>query len=178
MNERDIQCALYQRHRGGSCVILPNYTPLHWYECDLFVVTGTGFSIEYEIKLSAADFRADWNKGGKHERLAGRHLGLFCPTRFFFAMPEGLVPEQDVPTYAGLMFLRRVGRRHMPVETIVRQAPRLSSRKVPDTVVRHMQGSAYYRFWNERFAFVQYKRDEAAIRAANSPPGDGESDEG
>lgn len=173
MTERDIQAALYWRHRSNCSIMLPNYMPLGWQECDILVVTNAGYATEYEIKLSVSDFRADFNKA-KHARMATplnpALRERWMPTRFFFAVPEGLVPLADVPSYAGLMEFRIVGRRlrpTTPVETIVRPAPRLRPEKVPDRMIQHMQRTAYYRFWNERMAFDRYRRDVDATREAD-----------
>lgn len=42
--------------------VLPNYTPPGWWECDLFVITNSGYFTEYEVKVSRADFFADTHK--------------------------------------------------------------------------------------------------------------------
>jgi len=175
MCEHHIQRALWIRHRGGASCILPNYTPIGWQECDLFVVLKSGFSIEYEIKLSRADFKADFRKRGKHSRLANRS-SCRLPTRFFYAMPEGLVSVEDIPDYAGLVYLRwsspLPSRQTTPIVTVVRPAPRLSAERGLKNTVRDMRQTAYWRFWSERFAFEDYRRNVALIRQ-HCPDGEG-----
>lgn len=169
LTERHLQRALYWKHRGSCRVMLPNYTPSHWQECDLFVVTDAGYSIEYEIKTTSADFMADFRKSWKHGRLRDcdqrrtsgkrRHApGFFRPTRFFYVVPELMVIPRDVPPYAGLIYCRWSGSlRFYPRMSVVRPAPRLSPSKVSNEVVQHMQSSSYYRFWSERFKFDDYR---------------------
>ena len=159
MTERHIQRALYWRHRGGSQVMLPNYAPRHWQECDLFVVTKAAYSIEYEAKVTFADFKADFRKLWKHQRLEkAAKERRFVPARFFYAVPELLIRPCDVPEYAGLVYLWFPGNsRVFAKERVVREAPRLTKTKVPDDVIRHMQESSYYRFWSERFKFDDYR---------------------
>lgn len=157
-DENRAQRTLYWRHRSGSRLILPNYTPHRWYECDLFVVLASGFTIEYEIKRTVSDFRADRRKTRKHQRLRDRDRNDFLPTRFFYVVPEGLIDDRDVPDYAGLMHLPRMSD-DRPVwnERIVRQAPRLSTTRVPERIMNHGRATACFRFWHERFAFEDFR---------------------
>ena len=62
MTERDIQIAIWWAWgKAGHCC-MPNYTPRDWWECDVFCVSKAGYFTEYEIKLTAQDFRADAQK--------------------------------------------------------------------------------------------------------------------
>lgn len=63
MTEREIQNALWHwlRQKGHEWMC-PNYTPLDWWECDMFSMTKAGRFVEHEIKTSVADFRADKGK--------------------------------------------------------------------------------------------------------------------
>ena len=128
MTERSIQRILFLRHMSAQ-LILPNHTPLGWYECDLWVVSVLGYSIEYEIKLDIADFFADKRKVRKHERLHDRDAGV--PNRFFYVVPKGLVQTRDLPGYAGLVYVDR------GVLFFVRPAPRLSTDKVSTASMQH-----------------------------------------
>ena len=170
VTERRVQMLLYWRHRGSARLILPNYTPWRWHECDVFVITGAYYTVEYEIKLSVSDFRADQQKQLKHKRLRERQSHGFMPTRFVYVTPEDLVPETDIPAYAGLIYVTLVGDRGDLCERVVRNAPRLSTETVPDGIVTHMQRTAYYRFWNERSAFGNYVDRIEREAAADRPP--------
>jgi len=89
-----------------SCLreILPNFY-FGYHECDVFRVNQSDFVFEYEIKVSRADFFADFKKNGgvKHSNLkyAG---GIYCPNRFFFVVPKGLIKSLEIPDYAGLIY--------------------------------------------------------------------------
>jgi len=138
--------------------MLPNYTPPQWYECDLFVATKNGYSIEYEIKLSIADFKADFRKWAKHRRLLDPACGHpFRPTRFYYVVPEALITKDAIPDYAGLLYIAKVnsGWRRFVVQE-KKRAPRLTRDKTPELTVQNMRDAAYYRFWNERRAFEDY----------------------
>jgi len=75
---RDIQRALIlPRYRQST--VMPNYTPRGWWECDVFELTKAEMFVEYEIKLSRADFRADRNKGEVLCYVRIRWFDLYSP---------------------------------------------------------------------------------------------------
>jgi hypothetical protein len=123
MNTEEIECALMRQLmlRGG--LFLPHYTPPKWWECDVFELTKSGYGVEYEVKVSHADFLADskkertrsrrkTNESGeflgyedyttnKHELLAG-HSDT-GPSRFYYVAPAGLISREELPAWAGLI---------------------------------------------------------------------------
>lgn len=133
----------------------------------MLVVTTARYTIEYEIKTSVSDFRADFKKS-KHDRLAGKCPGRWRPTRFFFAFPENLIDAvtPNVPAYAGIIAFRTLGTWHIPRETVVRKAPRLEKNKAREQLVIAMRETAYYRFWNERERFDAYRRQAKQAKDA------------
>ena len=165
MTERFIQRRLYWKYRSCASAILPNYTPFWWYECDMFVLLKSMYSVEFEIKVTAHDFRADFRKEGKHGRLEDRRGSL--PTRFFYAMPTDLVEPNEVPDYAGLVFVADDGR----LRTI-KAAPRLTGRRHTEQTVTEMWRAASYRLWSERFRFDDFmnSRHEQAATAEDTKP--------
>ncbi len=162
--------------------MVPNYMMYPWGECDMLVVTHAGYTIEYEIKISVSDFRADFrNKSWKHDLLRDPESTRWRPTRwrptrFFFVVPDGLIPLEDVPAYAGLVYASLPHHpTNTPVIEVVRAAPRLSSAKVSDAMATKMRLALVNRFWNERFRFDDYRRDAMRMRmnSAPAPGGDG-----
>lgn len=89
-------------------ITVPNYYIGAW-ECDLYKISLKGFDSEYEIKLSKADFKNDFDKKrsyyrsgdvSKHEIIKeGKRVN-----RFYFVMPDGLVDLKEIPTYCGVIF--------------------------------------------------------------------------
>lgn len=49
-----------------------------------------------------------------------------CPNKFFFCVPEGLVTAQEVPAYAGLMYVKEVDGKNKI--TVIKNAPFLHKR--------------------------------------------------
>lgn len=150
------------REKWRRCFMLPNYTPRRWWECDVFELTAAGYFVEYEIKVSIADFRRDSEKARqpfawwdyqrgraappgvkKHELLAsGSTLG---PCRFYFVTPPGLLENETLPSWAGHLEMH-----HNPLYNIwqprtVVKAPQLHSEKFPEDRAAHARGICYYR---------------------------------
>lgn len=78
-------------------VIVPN---VWWgmglnYEADIVVLRPSGYAVEVEIKLSAADIVADTRKRHQHDSR------LFC--ELWFAVPEALSRHLDIPAKAGIL---------------------------------------------------------------------------
>lgn len=156
---RDATISLYWALRGASDILIPRFTPIDWWECDLWRLTKSGFVDEYEIKLSLADFRADAgkNKGerfekqpdgkwgytpdsgrNKHQLLAESTAG---PNRFWFAMPKVLAEKVEIPHWAGLMRIGPGG------AYVVKQAPKRHRAKWNGKREKIMD-TFQHRFWH------------------------------
>lgn len=156
MTARDIQRTL-MRQRFAQSKLWPNYTPRGWFECDLMEVTSSGYFVEYEIKISRSDFKADfakekpdWSKPwkfgvkrenmSKHERLRN-DVGEATPRRFFFVVPDGLISASDIPPYAGLITVNPKMNEYQVV-----RAPDRHRQKLPQAILEHARGICYWRW--------------------------------
>lgn len=164
LTEYNIQNHLFHRMSGVAAMV-PNYTPPGWWECDLAVVTRASFFVEYEIKLTLSDLRADAKKSdevlrsfrrpttGKKKWVRlnrNKHTSLMCgdhrgPSRFVYVVPESLAG--CVPDWSGVYVVQPGKRVHGHVW---RKAPLLHRGKVDRMFVRKMKEAAYYRMWNLR----------------------------
>lgn len=175
-NERTLQDQFAQwRYRQGF--VLPNYAPAKWFECDIFQVTDAGYFVEYEIKVSRSDFRADAKKIAekwgytigpdgqrrfgkiadglsKHDRLAAHDIE--GPSRFYYLTPPGLIEPCELPPFAGLC----VPIASYPGTEIVVKAPKLHGEKLREAVLEHARSVLYYRFWNLRIDTSEQRRQE------------------
>lgn len=106
---KDIQKAV------GAFLYSKGYSPIVFnflfdtgHECDVLGVSRAGYMYEYEVKISRADFKKDFEKRYKHNNMAARK-SLFsngryvCPNYFYYVVPEGLVSIEEIPEYAGLI---------------------------------------------------------------------------
>lgn len=147
MNERDVQDALYALHSKSALAVLPNFQPLRWHECDLFVWLRSGYTLEYEIKLTRSDYLAELrNKIYKHRQLAGDFVPAFLPSRYSFVVSEGLVSVDEVPSYAGLLYALEGGGLRK-----VKTAPRIG-KKLPweSRWARQCMANLQYKLWRMR----------------------------
>lgn len=116
-------------------------------EADVFGINRSGYMYEYEIKRSRSDFRADFkNKHYKHLILSsgkcagnydewknGKRTGrqirrIGAPNRFYFACEAGLLAREDMPTYAGLVYIENGGLRE------IKSAPFIHKEKANDFI--------------------------------------------
>lgn len=180
LTERTIQRCIYMLNNKRFRVLLPNYTPLGWWECDLFGVTKAGYFHEFEIKLTVADFRRDsqkkrhdiraWNNetgqievttpGARKHSLIGQAPG---PSRFWYVVSEDMAGMGDVPSWAGLQVILD---NNSGWARVVKQAPQLHKAKIDDRVVRHALSVCYWRYWRERKAFDRATEDRLPPSAA------------
>lgn len=104
VSSNEIQKALLILVKCAGEVVLPNYY-YGQYECDVFRITQSDYTIEYEIKISRSDYLADFKKDGGKKHLSLKVGDEFkAPNRFFFVVPEGLITVDELPSYAGLIY--------------------------------------------------------------------------
>ena len=140
---------------------------LYGWESDLWIMTKSDVTYEFEIKISKADFKNDFkHKTDKHQLFEGKYKNLdgytpkyysmlekyknysiydeerfvkfvdehpeqykyseiMLPTYFYYAVPENLVTEDEVPEYSGLIYMIS----YYPYFKIVKTAPKLTTKK-------------------------------------------------
>lgn len=71
--------------------------------------------------------------------------GKKMPNYFYYAVPEGMIEPDEVPPYAGLIYIKREYRYVAQSYIIVREAPRLHSTKYTDAELN--LGEKFYYNW-------------------------------
>ena len=128
-----------QRKLGGFLsmstqkYVMENLFVFSW-ESDKLIMTRSGMLYEFEIKISRSDFKADFKKKDKHVILEGKEefvpsydKVLDCwkplheeyykvshykkPHYFYYAVPEGMIAADEIPEYAGLIYVLPEGKR-------------------------------------------------------------------
>lgn len=153
LTERQIQAIMWRELQSRSKIVMPNYTPKCWHECDLWAVTRAGYVQEYEIKVSVRDFVADaektdrWRTCTKHGRLT-RH-DLCGPNQFWFVLPDSVAALVEIPAWAGLIKIvtSTRGRHHVVPAS---NGPRLHTKHVDEKEIERAKVACYYRYWQER----------------------------
>lgn len=138
--------------------VFPN-TYLGRFEADIFELTKSGYSYEYEVKISRSDFFAEKKKIGKSKCITD---GKRC-NYFYYLVPKGLIMPDEVPEYAGLIYVnnirhtstRKMGNYGDPdwleprlITEVVKSAPKLSSEKLGKEYLLKLLESTYRRFHN------------------------------
>jgi hypothetical protein len=107
--EYNIQRMISRRWLNQAKYLMPNLHYAHSrVEADMLLVRrGSGYTEEFEIKLTTADFKADSNKIFKHNMFSrlfkGGDTKLHFPNRFSYVIgPDVDMTKIEVPEYAGL----------------------------------------------------------------------------
>jgi hypothetical protein len=117
-------------------VFLTTFSGMGFSEADVFGINNGGYMYEFEIKRSRKDFFADFkNKDHKHKNLAkanaiyvynewknGKRTGnninrILIPNRFFFVCESGLINPDEVPNYAGLIYVEEKPRCYSEIKS-------------------------------------------------------------
>ena len=107
VTERDIQRVLYgyRANIAAAPIMVPNIYLWPW-ESDLIYISRSNYTTEFEIKLTHADFMNDTRSRVKKMRqraLEAKEKN--CPAEFYYVCPEGIIKPEEVPDYAGLMYV-------------------------------------------------------------------------
>ncbi len=154
LTEGDVQKMLWWDFRSSSRILMPNFTPQGWWECDIWRVTNAGWPYEYEIKLNRQDFRADAKKERKCWRtgvVSNKHrLMSECPypRRFYYVLPID-IGDVEIPDWAGTIWFTDYNGRAVRRGKID-QGPGLGETKATEAEIKRALTSAYYRFWDGR----------------------------
>jgi len=146
MSEQRLQNAIYRFFRDKRHPItIPNCGACGVGKADLLSVTKAHLVHEVEIKHTVADFHRDFEeKTYKHHALANQK-GYRTANYFWFGVPEDLIDPDDVPEYAGLLYVNDAG----GVDEII-PAPRIHGKKLRDRDRAYIERGLTLRYWNER----------------------------
>lgn len=176
MNAKHLQDKIGILFSNHDHQFLNKYIYGHDWESDFFSVTKTGYCYEVEVKISRSDFKVDFNKF-KHKLFEGRNetqvtkpakikrgrirskakevnpQTVKMPNKFFFACPEGLIKLEEIPEYAGLIY---VGEH---TTTVIKQAPFLHKNK--ENIKEFLFSKYQYSYLNakDKLDMVQQKFD-------------------
>lgn len=135
---------------------------VYGWESDYLAVTKSMVAYEVEIKISRPDFKNDFkNKQDKHLLFEdGSMIGRFpkgssMPNYFYYAVPDGLIGVDEVPDYAGLLYVQPWG------ITFVKQPKKLTDEKF-DPVKLYLADKFYYNMcsWKEKYENLSGYADE------------------
>jgi hypothetical protein len=122
LTEKKIQRALLKYYEKSSIFLGCNMF-VYDEESDFFVITKSEYYIDLEIKISPADLKRDFTHKHKHKLIDLKRKRevywtpkglkkkklIDVPNKFMFVVPEGMVTVDDIPYYAGLMYVDEWG---------------------------------------------------------------------
>lgn len=141
---QQIEIAVAKHFGYRQNLIVPN---VYWglglnYEADLVVLRPSDWAIEVEIKVSAADIKADLKKWRQHDSNLFRDL--------YFAVPELLADNANIPEHAGILSVdwdhRRPG--FLKVKKLRNPTPRKTAIKWKPETRRKLCELAAMRIWS------------------------------
>ena len=106
MTEKYIQRRLYlefidkRKHKCCS----PNVYIFDW-ECDLVTINRNNYIYEFEIKSNKWDYINDFKKTEKHKSFKRLVSKSGLPNYFYYVCPKDLIKLEDIPEYAGLIYI-------------------------------------------------------------------------
>ena len=165
--EKDLQKEFWRSTYPRYEILAPNIC-LDWMsgEMDLLGLRKSGFVDEIEIKLTKADFKADFKKTIKvkekgiikypysksypvyedklkHDLIP---LGKTYCNYYSFLMPEDLIGMCEIPDYAGV-YAYYIDRAGNPRIRVMKSSPRLHSNKLPTRLQYEVGRKMGYRYW-------------------------------
>lgn len=104
ISEKSILSILNSQFLCQPKYLINNLYVFSW-ESDYLALTKSGYWYEIEVKISRADFKADFKKIEKHNQLANSNE-YATPNFYYYAVPENLISVEEVPEYAGLIYIK------------------------------------------------------------------------
>ena len=122
----------------GHSPISTHVTISQMSECDCISISKSDYIYEYEIKISRADFKKDFTKI-KHTNIINENYTkvrkgetfYLLPNYFSFVTPKDLIKIEEVPDYAGLIYMNEDGSFE-----VIRKPKLLHSTKANDLFIR------------------------------------------
>lgn len=178
MSESVIQPRLFQHlYKKGHKLIVPNFQGFFTGEIDVCSVMKSGLVNEYEIKISRSDFFADAKKENKHTVFEKMSAGVFfekrsyysgsgiyqieftAPNYFYYVVPTDLVKTEEVPHYAGLIYINPENSFDL---RSVKKAVRIHQQPMPTEIRAKAAVALMWRCWNAREKIRQLEVEDGS----------------
>ena len=162
ITEQVIQAKLmfWIMHEKKHFCVVPNATNVFWWECDILSMTYAHLLHEFEIKLSKADYKKDFQKY-KHSVFGDKsqwadEIGYARSPSYFWFVTYGV--RIDPPEYAGWIGLLGDPEKPTTLRIDVRkEAPRLHKQKPTQKQMLSMGRSLAFRLTNTYMEFLNKK---------------------
>lgn len=148
----EIEIALSKFFNSRVHLIIPNVSwGLGLHECDLLILSKTGYLTEVEIKTNSYDIKRDLKKWHGHRSNLVKRL--------FFAIPDMIINYVDFPDRAGIILISGSG-----VCTLIRKAQtNKSAKQLTGDQILHLHRLASLRIWDLKEMILNRKYNEEMI---------------
>jgi len=140
----DVEIALAEYFNPRANLIVPNISwGMNLHECDILIITSSGYAWEVEIKVNKYDLMKDKNKRHGHNSEKIKFL--------YFAIPESLLGYQvHIPERAGIIIVKHYPNAHwQPYRCNRIRKPRVNSKyKFTDRERYDVARLGAIRIWN------------------------------
>jgi hypothetical protein len=143
------------------------------WESDVLKITRSGYAYEFEIKISRGDFKNDFkHKKKKHLLLENKENKSKMPNYFYYVVPEDLITEDEVPEYAGLIYVHAtiIGNSRVYYQfQEIKAAPKLHSDKIDENNLNLIDKFYYnYIHWKHKHEkdIIEYKEQLEKYRTS------------
>lgn len=151
MTSDQIEYALSLYFNWRQHIIVPN---VWWglglnHECDLLIITKSGFAYEVEIKINKYDLRRDVKKRHLHSHYKIKKL--------YFAIPETLLTETSyIPEHAGILIVKDSG-----LVNKFREAKTQSGKPLTDKDILKVAHLGCMRIWKLKHNLINYHAESS-----------------
>lgn len=164
MTAKDIQKALFKLKQAAKYNICNVYffNEYKFGECDFLSIGQNDYICSFEVKVSKSDYKADFLKEKKHQYLSSVNRDkLNIPNKFYYVCPENLIKVEEVPDYAGLVYVKD------GFCTEIKKAPFLHKTKI--NYERNLNSKLYYGYLENWYAkcngeYAGLKREIAELK--------------
>lgn len=187
LTEGTIQDILVEDYsRNSANMIVSNiYLFANFWETDFLIFNRkTMKATEIEIKISRSDFFNDKNKKYKHEILQhgyyDKHVGFKGdindnrterqewnkrPNNFYYCVPDGLISAEEVPSYAGLIYIEKHAVYNIYILKQIKKSPKIHNE--PLDVSKDLMVKFYYYWKNAERSLNSWKDKYESIKNTN-----------
>lgn len=144
----EIECLVAGLWGYRQNLVVPN---VHWgmglHECDILILSKSGWASEIEIKVSKSDLKKDASKGHGHNSSKIKYL--------YFALPDFLAESEFIPARAGVIAIIPVHKGIGFYAKLIRHAePNKSAKKWDEKDRAALMRLGCMRIWSLKSALI------------------------
>jgi hypothetical protein len=144
----ELEVAIARQYNPRRHIIVPNVSwGANIHECDLLILSKSGYATEVEIKVSLSDLKKDFTKKHKHDSDKIKYL-WYCVPDYHKDIALELIPEK-----AGLLIAQRY--QNKTLITHVRESTaRVNCKKWSDEEMMNVMRLGCMRIWNLKSTII------------------------